>query len=161
MDYQIAIKETAEDLRKLEKVTKDLKGRDRARFLRLLKSGEAATQEQAGKLLGIKLRQSQRWWRSYQQEGLREFVRNRYQGRGGKLSGAEKRRLEERLTEDDVMSLQQGREYLAKEFGATYTIGGVSYLFAQMKIKLKTGRPSNAAHSAAAAETFKKNSGVG
>ena len=62
MDYQVEIKEASEDLNRLEKTNKDLKGRDRIRFLRLLKSGEASSQLQAGRMLGLKLRQSQRLW---------------------------------------------------------------------------------------------------
>ena len=62
MDYQVEIKEAIEDLNRLEKTNKDLKGRDRIRFLRLLKSGEASSQLQAGRMSGLKLRQSQRLW---------------------------------------------------------------------------------------------------
>jgi transposase len=161
MNYQAVIKETAEELSKLEKETKDLKGRDRVRFLRLLKIGEAVSQNQAGTMIGIKIRQSQRLWRRYQAVGVEEFIKNQYQGRRSKLSASEKSRLEERLKKDDVMSLQQVRDYLAAEFGVRYTIGGVSYVFKQMKVKLKTGRPSNINQKAAATEAFKKNSEFG
>lgn len=44
--------------------------RDRVRFIRLLKSGEAFTQSTAGQVIGLCERQSQRLWRIYQQEGL-------------------------------------------------------------------------------------------
>lgn len=51
MNYQEVIKETVEELSKLEKKIKDLKGRDGVRFLRLLKIGEAASQKQAGRMI--------------------------------------------------------------------------------------------------------------
>lgn len=161
MNYQEVIKETVEELRKLEKDTKDLKGRDRVRFLRLLKIGEATSQKQAGRMIGIKIRQSQRLWHRYQAVGLEEFIKNQYEGRRSKLSASEKSILEERLKEDDVMSLQQAQDYLADEFGVSYTISGVSYVFKQMKVKLKTGRPSNINQKEAETEAFKKNSGFG
>jgi transposase len=161
MNYQAAIKETAEELSKLEKETKDLKGRDRVRFLRLLKIGEASSQKQAGNLIGIKIRQSQRFWQRYQAVGLEEFIKNQYTGRQSKLGINEKKILEERLKKDDVMSLQQAQEYLAKEFGVAYTIGGVSHLFQRLRVKLKTGRPSNINQREAETEAFKKNSEFG
>lgn len=161
MNYQVVIKETAEELSKLEKVTKDLKGRDRVRFLRLLKIGEASSQNQAGTMIGIKMRQSQRLWRRYQSLGLEGLIKNQYQGRLSKLSASDKLQLAERLKKDDVMSLQQAQDYLADEFGVSYTIGGVSYIFKQMKVKLKTGRPSNINQKEAATEAFKKNSEFG
>ncbi len=161
MNYQEVIKETVEELSKLEKETKDLKGRDRVRFLRLLKIGEATSQKQAGRMIGIKVRQSQRLWQKYQAVGLQEFIKNQYEGRRSKLSESEKSILEERLRKDDVMSLQQVQDYLADEFGVSYTIGGVSYVFNQMRVKLKTGRPSNINQEEAATEAFKKNSEFG
>lgn len=161
MNYQEVIKETVEELSKLEKETKDLKGRDRVRFLRLLKIGEATAQKQAGRMIGIKVRQSQRLWQRYQAAGLAELIRNQYAGRRSKLSAPEKSILAERLKKDDVLSLQQAQEYLADEFGVNYTKGGVSYLFKQMRVKLKTGRPSHINQKLADGEAFKKNSGFG
>jgi transposase len=161
MNYQEAITEKAEDLIKSEKATKDLKGRDRIRFLRLLKTGEATSQKQAGNMIGLKIRQSQRLWQRYQSIGLDEFVKSRYEGRTGKLTEKEKTQLEERLKKDDFKSLKEAQRYLAQEFGATYTIGGVSYLFQQMKIKLKTGRPHNYRQNKEEAEDFKKNTELG
>ena len=161
MDYQVEIKEAIEDLSRLEKTTKDLKGRDRIRFLRLLKSGEASSQIQAGRMIGLKLRQSQRLWQRYRTAGFEEFIKSRYEGRQSKLTEDEKQILAERLKEDDVKSLQQAQEYLALEFGVHYTIGGVSNLFQQMKIKLKTGRPRNYRQDKEETEAFKKNAGLG
>jgi transposase len=51
--------------------------------------------------------------------------------------------------------------YLAQEFRANYTIGGVSYLFKQLKIKFKTGRPHNYRQNKEEGEDFKKNTELG
>lgn len=161
MNYQAVIKETLEELNKLEKETKDLKGRDRVRFLRLLKIGEATSQKQAGIMIGLQMRQSQRLWQKYQAVGLAEFIKSQYEGRRSKLNESEKSILAERLKKDDVMSLQQVKDYLADEFGVSYTIGGVSYIFKQMRVKLKTGRPSNINQVEVESQAFKKNSGFG
>ena len=93
--------------------------------------------------------------------GIEEFIKSRYEGRQSKLSEAEKAILEERLKKDDVQSLQQAQEYLAQKFGVDYTIGGVSNLFQQMKIKLKTGRPRNYRQDKSETEDLKKDAGLG
>ncbi len=160
MNYQETVKEKIEELRQIEKAIKDLKGRDRVRFLRLLKSGEATSQKQAGRMLGLGVRQSQRLWHSYQEVGLSEFIKSRYAGRSSKLTENEKTIVRERLKKDDVKSLQEVQAYLAQEFEVSYTIGGISYLFRQMKVKLKTGRPRNYQQKEEKVAAFKKNSKV-
>ena len=45
MKFESAIKEKIEELSELEKATKEIKGRDRVRFLSLLKSGEATSHQ--------------------------------------------------------------------------------------------------------------------
>ncbi len=42
----------------MERATKDLKARDRVRFIGLLKIGKATTQAQAGALVGLQVRRS-------------------------------------------------------------------------------------------------------
>ena len=69
--------------------------------------------------------------------------------------------LKARLKQDDIQSLEQTRAYLKQEFGADYTLSGVSYLFKRMKVKLKTGRPTNVKQDRQELEEFeKKNSPV-
>lgn len=156
MDYQAEIAESVDYLRHLERAAKDLKARDRVRFIRLLKIGKATTQEQAGVLIGLKVRQSQRLWKQYRDEGLSKLCRNNYVGRQAKLSCSEQQRLRRRLRDDDIGSLEQARKCLKEEFAADYTVSGVSALFARMKVKLKTGRPSNVKQDTERMEEFAK-----
>ncbi len=142
MDYQVEISESSDYLRKLERATKDLKARDRVRFIRFLKIGKAMTQEQAGALIGLKVRQSQRLWKQYREEGVSKLCQNNYVGGQSKLSRAEQDQLRERLCDDDIGTLEQARVWLKQEFRVDYTLGGVSCLFQRMKVKLKTGRPN-------------------
>lgn len=156
MDYQTEITESEDYLVKLERSTKDVKVRDRVRFIRLLKTGEAKTQHQAGTLIGLGIRQSQRLWQRYREAGLAVLAVNNYAGGVAKLNEAGQRQLQERLTQDDIASLEQARRYLQEEFGISYTTSGVSYLFKRLKVKLKTGRPQNIKQDAAQFEEFKK-----
>ncbi len=76
MNYQVEIAESGDYLRNLERAAKDLKARDRVRFIRFLKIGKATTQEQAGTPVGLKVRQSQRLWKQYRTEGLSKLCQN-------------------------------------------------------------------------------------
>ena len=156
MNYQEAISQSSDELLQLERQTKDLKARDRVRFIRLLKTNQATTQKQAGTLIGIRVQQSQRLWKQYREEGIRAISESRYQGSVPKLSPNQQQLLKERLKEDDVESLESAREVLANEFGVNYTVSGVSYLFKRLKIKLKTGRPQNIKQNAEQREEFEK-----
>jgi transposase len=156
MNYQAEIIESEDDLIKLERSTKDGKVRDRVRFIRLLKTGQATTQQQAGMLIGLGIRQSQRLWQRYRQNGIAILAVGNYQGGTAKLTEVEQSRLKQRLKKDDIGSLEQARNCLEKEFGVSYTIGGVSYLFKRLKIKLKTGRPTNVKQNPAQTQEFKK-----
>lgn len=143
MDYQAEISESGDYLFEVERATKDLKARDRVRFIRLLKTGRAATQAQAGALIGLQVRQAQRLWKQYREQGLAVMCRNNYTGGAAKLDRAAQAELVERLKQDDMQSLEQVRLYLEQEYGVGYTVSGVSRLFKRMKVKLKTGRPTN------------------
>ena len=156
MDYQVEIAESVDYLRHLERATKDLKARDRVRFIRLLKIGQAATQKQAGGLIGLKVRQAQRLWKQYREEGLSRMGQTNYVGRVAQLSQAAQEQLRCRLQDDDIGSLEQARICLKEEFAADYTVSGVSALFARMRVKLKTGRPSNVKQDTEAMEEFAK-----
>ncbi len=75
MNYPEIIGETESELQKLENIQKLVQFQKRVRFLRLLKSGEAATQKQAGEIVGWKLRQAQQIWQLYRQQGLAGVLR--------------------------------------------------------------------------------------
>ncbi len=156
MNYQELISETSDHLIKLERETGDLKARDRVRFIRLLKTGKAATQSAAGALIDLGVRQSQRLWKQYREDGLSAMCRSNYQGGVAKLDDSGKARLVERLKDDDISSLEQARALLEQNFGVEYTVGGVGYLFKRLKIKLKTGRPHNVKQDAEQKQEFAK-----
>lgn len=156
MNYQTEIVETDKYLLELERQTKDLKSRDRVRFIRFLKTGKANTQKEAGALLGLGERQSQRLWREYRENGLSKMRENRYRGCAGKFDEQQRAALEERLRSDDVNTLEHARMVLREQFAASYTVSGVSFLFKRFGIKLKTGRPTNIRQSAAEREEFAK-----
>lgn len=86
MDYSSPITQSPDELRQLEAQQQRVHQRDRIRFLRLLKEGAATSQQQAGQLIGLALRQSQRLWQTYLSTGIKGLLQPTYQPAFGKLS---------------------------------------------------------------------------
>jgi transposase len=116
------------------------------------------SQRLAGEQIGLQEGQSQRLWHTYQQQGLAGLLTYPYQGSFGKLSTQQLSRLRSYLKTDSVDTLKQAQTYLQDAFGVDYTLAGVSLLFKRLKIKLKTGPPTNIRQDSVEKETFKKTS---
>lgn len=141
MRYASEISETLEQLLQLEKQQRQARLRDRIRFLRLLKEGQAQTQQQAGKQLGLSLRQSQRIWQTYRQQGIEKLLQTGYQHGFGKLNTQQISDLQSWLSSYPVQTLSQIQAYIKERWQVEYTIAGLSLLFKRMKIRYKSGRP--------------------
>lgn len=142
INYETEIIEDLANLIMLEKVEKNGFIRDRIKFIRLLKKGLVKTQSEAGRVLNISERQSQRIWRDYKEKGLEHLLVNHRKGKSSKLSAENINKLEERLKQSDIKDLSQACELIEDMFNKKYSPSGLSRLFSRNKIKLKTGRPS-------------------
>lgn len=153
MRYASEIKETLEQLLQLEKQQRQARLRDRIRFLRLLKEGQAQTQQQAGKQLGLSLRQSQRIWQTYRQQGIDQLLQTGYQHGFGKLSTQQINDLQVWLANHPVQTLSQIQTYIKEHWQVDYTIAGLSLLFKRMKIRYKSVRPDKTKKSVSKVDT--------
>ena len=158
MKYPELITESADDLKQLEREQKLVFFQKRVRFLWLLKTARAKTQEQAGKEVEWKLRQAQKIWSLYRDKGVSALLENRHKRGFGKLSSWQIAELQNFLKEFGADSLDEVRDYLHSSFGISYQRSGVCELLARLKAKLKTARPSNYQKDEAAVENFKKKS---
>ena len=156
LDYQKAIKESEEQLWALERHQNYALLRDRMRFLRLLKSGECASQAQAGKQIGLKRRASEKLWHKYRSEGIKGLLTYPYQGTKGKLTEEQLHQLDAQLCKDKTQSLQQVCAYVEQQFGVRYTTPGILYVFKRLRVKKKTGRPQYADKDHKGEQRFKK-----
>ena len=154
MKYGNKINESLEDLHRLRKQEKLPLRRDRIQFLIHLKNNH--TQAQAGEKIGIKLRQSQQLWKLYGQGGLKALLPTNRKTYFGKLSCRQISRLRCFLKTDQAVSLRSVQEWLLTQQQVEYSLGGISLLFKRLKIKLKTGRPSNVRQDKQGLEVFKK-----
>lgn len=159
LDYSNLIGESAEELLAVERMQEKATVRDSIRLIRYLKEGSVSTQVAAGQLVGLGRTQSQTYWCRYRQGGLAALLpKDRPRGRWSKLSTFQITRLRQRLSSHDMATQQQILDWLREEMGIEYTQGGLSMLLARLKIKLKTGRPSNVRKDRVGAESFKKTS---
>ncbi|MBC7923041.1 MAG: winged helix-turn-helix domain-containing protein [Ferruginibacter sp.] len=157
--YPTLISETVSELTELERSQHQARQRDYVRFLRYLKEGSSLTQRAAGERIGLKARQSQSIWSRYRKAGLPLLLRSNYQGSVGKLSYCQLIRLQAFLRDATTpLTQQQVADWIATNWEVHYDQSGISKLFRRMRIKLKTGRPSNTRKDEAGADAFKKTS---
>lgn len=156
MDYSSRITQSLDELRQLEAQQKLARQRDRIRFLRLLKEGTISTQQQAGRTIGLALRQSQRIWKTYLLTGIEGLIQIPHQPGFGKLSAHQLGQLQAWLRLDQAQTLEHIQAYVFQRWTISYSISGISKLCKRLKIKLKTGRPVNRRQDPAAREAFKK-----
>jgi transposase len=156
IDYPKVIKETEKELLGREREQSKAFVRDRIRFLRLLKTGRCSSQGQAGELIGLCSRSSQRLWKQYREGGLNALLTYPYQGRSCQLSQEQQEQLNCYLAEDQVQFLHEAGQYIQDQFGVSYSTSGLHKLFGRMKVKKKTGRPSNYRKDEKGESAFKK-----
>lgn len=141
LNYRKAIHESEQKLFTLERSQTKALLRDRMRFLRLLKSGECTSQAQAGRIIGLKLRASEKLWRNYREEGVEGLLTYPYRGKPEKIPEEVKQELRQELATDQIQGLQQVQHFIEEKSGVPYTIPGIHYVLERMQVKKKTGRP--------------------
>lgn len=144
VDYLNLITETVAQLQELEKREKDVRVRLRVQLLRLLKSGEVRSMKEACRFCGITPKHGYELWGKYRDQGLSHYLKLNWKPRVSKLTPAEQQKLLADATSRNGFSAQsEVLDYVQKEFGVSYTQGGISLLFQRLKIKAKEPRPKN------------------
>lgn len=156
MNYADKIGEDVDFLQQAEKHQSSAINRDRVRFLRLLKTGQANSQRGAGAAIGLCQRHAQRLWHTYQKGGFQALLVKPTRHSLGKLSSVQMSQLRQFLFDDQAQRLEDIQAYLSGSLGVEYTIGGVSALCKRLRIKQKTGRPVNVRQQPGAITFFKK-----
>ena len=157
INYRRAISETAEALLRLEKQQSHSILRDRVRFLRLLKEGSSTTQAEAAQAVGLAVRQGQRNWKRYTQGGVNALLAPIALGKRCRLRPEQQEAIKDYLKAGEIQTLAEAADLIQREFGISYSQPGVYYLFQQLKIKKKTGRPLNVRQQEHERADFKKN----
>jgi transposase len=79
-----------------------------------------------------------------------------YQGTMCRLSDEQREKLKAYLAEDHVQFLHEAKAYIQQQFHVRYSMGGLHKLFERLKVKKKTGRPTNYRKDEKGAARFKK-----
>jgi transposase len=156
INYQTAIKESAEELAALLRKQNTSLLRRRIRFLLLLKSGKCLSQAEAGAHIGLGLRGAEKLWKLYGTKGIEGVLEYPFKGRKSKLSEPLKQALHEHLSKDSIQTLCEACTFVKKKAGVQISKPGMLYVFRAMGIKKKTGRPSHVHRDEKGAEAFKK-----
>jgi transposase len=156
MNYTDKIQESVEFLLEAERKRGSALDRDRARFLRLLRTGDCKSQATAGAAIGLCARHAQRLWQIYCREGFEGLMTKPSRRGFGKLTSQQISHLRQFLRDNQAQTLEHIQAYLSGSLGVQYTIGGVSELCKRLKIKRKSGRPVNVRQKPGAVELFKK-----
>ena len=108
MAYSQLISQSETEWIALEPTQKRATARDRVSFIGFLKTNQAHSQTQAGQLIGLAPRQSQRLWQTYRQKGLTGLGERRHGGQyRGNLSSTPLGQLTTHLQGDGVSQLRQ------------------------------------------------------
>ena len=159
-DYQKLIKETTEELAEQERQHRHSIIGSRLQMLRLLKSSEATSVQQASNVLGYSWRQCQRWLTQYQANGLSALL-TPPKARGGtqeRMTPEAWEALNEAMKQGEIGTYEQARVFLAKQ-GVVYKDDtSILRLFKRHKVKAKAGRYRHEKADASQQAAFKKSS---
>lgn len=159
-NYERLIVESEKELCKLEQKHRHSVIGKRVSMLRQLKSKEARSIPKVAAQLNYSVRQCQRWFKSYQEDGLAALVKESKQGKGSgeRMTEEAWSVLEESMLKGDIATYRQAREKVAEQ-GVIYKDDtSMLKLFQRHKIKAKTGRPLHQKADPELQEAFKKTS---
>lgn len=159
-DYKKLIKESEAELKALEAKHRNSVIGTRLRLLRILKTGEETSVEQAAQKVHYSRRHCQRWLRRYYDSGLNALFEKPGQSTGApeRMTAEAWQALDEALRKGDIATYPQARELVA-EHGVVYRDdSSLLKLFKRHQIKAKVGRPRHEKADALIQDEFKKTS---
>lgn len=159
--YAQAIRESEEELTKLEHRLRGQKRADRVRMLRLLKGEAVKSLKDCAPMVGYSLAQVTRWWECYRAEGLTGVLKQQKPaGKPSRLTPEAWTGLLQAMRTGRIATMQDARNYLEREWGIGYKNGkSLWWLFKKHRVKWKTGRRRHKKANAEQQATFKKTSG--
>lgn len=156
--YPTVIRESVAELSALERDRRGQPTQARVTMLRLLKSGQARTLVAAAPLIGYGERTVNRWWKTYQVEGLSSLLEQRPRpGKRSKLTETAWTDLEAAMTRGEIATLADAQRYLQARHAITYeSLNGVWWMLRQHQVRLKTGRRRHLQADDAAQTEYKR-----
>ncbi|HSK71957.1 MAG TPA: winged helix-turn-helix domain-containing protein [Pyrinomonadaceae bacterium] len=157
VDYISQIKETADELKHLEKQETNPRVRKRLQLLRILKSGLTPYLTRACEMVGYSDKHGREIWQKYLAEGLTGYARLNYsREKRGKLSYAQEAQVNSRAAEVGFASHKEAQGYIFEQFGVCLAVSNVGKLFQRLEVRAKVPRPRNRRTSDEEQREYKK-----
>ena len=156
--YPKAIRESEEELTRLEQGLRGQKPADRVRMLRLLKSGTVKSLKDCAPMVGYSVSQLTRWWQRYRAEGLAGVLKQlKPAGKASRLTAEAWEGLLQAMPVGRITTMQEARNYLEREWSISYKNGkSLWWLIKKHRVKWKTGRRRHQKANAEQQAAFKK-----
>lgn len=158
INFPMVITESEAALADLERALRGRPTLPRVQLLRLLKTGQARTLMEAAPFVGYSIRQVNRWWRVYRQEGLDALLHIRPRpGKRSRLTEAARHDLETVMARGEIATLKDCQRYLRQYWQIDYrSLHGLWYQLDTHGIRLKTGRRRHRQADSVAQEAYKR-----
>ena len=108
------------ELKRLHKTTRDLKKGDRIKAILLLNDGY--TEAEVARILLINESTIWRWYDIYKYKGLKDLLKDKYQGGSTRMNPDQLEALDQHLINHVYTSCKDICEYVERVFGIHYTI---------------------------------------
>ncbi len=134
--YREQVKETEEELERLERRLRGQALCDRVKMLRLLKSGAYESRRTLAPTLGYSERQLQRWWKMYKKGGIAELLEQKAVGGSTeRVTDEAWRALKNEMRTGAIKQLKEAQAYLEEHFGIEYgSLQGLSDMIKRRSI---------------------------
>lgn len=158
INYPVVITESEAALAELERQLRHQSTHPRVQLLRLLKTGQAHNLLEAAPLVGYSVRQVNRWWGTYRQEGLEVLLQVRPRlGKHSRLTGEACQDLEAAMARGEIATLKDCQRYLREHWQIEYhSLHGLWYQLDKHGIRLKTGRRRHRRAAPAVQDAWKR-----
>lgn len=157
VDYVSQIKETAEELKRLENREQNSRLRKRLQLLRILKSGLTPYLTRACEMVGYSAKHGREIWQKYQAEGLAGYARLNYsRAKRGKLSYEQEAEVNREAASRGFASQVEVQTYIVEQFGVCLAISNVGKLLQRLEVTAKQPRPLNRRTSEKEQTEYKK-----
>ncbi len=144
VDYVSQIKESADELKGLEKKEKNPRLRKRLQLLRILKSGLTRFLTKACQVVGYSDKHGWEIWKKYLAEGLAGYARLNYlRQKRGKLTYEQEAQVNSAAAAAGFASQTEVQTYIFEQFGVNLVRANVSKLLQRLEVTAKVPRPRN------------------
>lgn len=157
VDYVSQIRETADQLKRLENKEENPRVRKRLQLLRILKSGLTPFLTRACEMVDYSDKHGREIWQKYQSAGLGGYVRLNYsRQKRGKLSYEQEAQVNREAASRGFASQAEAQSYIFEQFDVCLAISNVGKLLQRLEVTAKQPRPLNRRTSEKEQTEYKK-----